>query len=756
MRALWLIRRVAWGGPSSVAPAVLLGVGMAAIVFLGLCSVSAEQVMTRQHDRETANTILVDAETARVVRGDLGVIAPVETNSRRWNGHEIRREYYAAGDSDLVAPGVPAMPRPGEFYASPDLIALLSTDPVVAALFEPYRLVGRIGPAGLVQPHELRAILGVGPDRNGLIKVEGFGGTPAGYQAFLVNGGNQPNVALNRSVTAYVLALVWIPAAFFVLIIARLAASRRRRRVTALHLIGCPRRRIRLLHLIEAACVCVPSAVLGCLAHWVATQHVSRVPGTSFGFFPADARLPLLAYLIVGAVGSLVVCLVVSGDRQTFERRRRARSRQRRRLRLGMSRLGVHALATGLLLLILPPVFSLEGAVVPLAMWTGLVLSGIGIAVAGPSVVMRALAGRVRQARATSLVGRRLASDRVTTTMRLASVMSVVIVLLLGSQSFATVLKGGSAEDWARRAERQGQVPLQVRNSGGLTLEAVDGVADARGVTELRQIKTTDGRLNVVFSSCARLAVLTGRPDTTDCSRGTGPHWLVRAPSHASNTPEETTLPSGGTIVLPAATTTLDLPGLPEAFTGALLLPVDRARTTRDPDGGDFYLIAPADEVNRVIASISALNPRAQIDLGTLDRQNPDTQQYPNQIEWLGVGAVLGLVIGFLSLLVVSLDEAQERSPRMRALRILGASRWQLLIAHLWSTAIPLVMVGGIAVVVGRLTTQGMRNIDDRAGVDPGLYALVTGAVVLGGVLVFLATWPAVTRPSRRAGSFSA
>ena len=125
---------------------------------------------------------------------------------------------------------------------------------------------------------------------------------------------------------------------------------------------------------------------------------------------------------------------------------------------------------------------------------------------------------------------------------------------------------------------------------------------------------------------------------------------------------------------------------------------------------------------------------------------------FPSEVQWLGVGAVVSLLIGFLSLL----GEAQERSPRMRAIRVLGASRSQLFTMHFWCVAVPLVLVGLATVVVGWLAAQAMRNIDDRADINPQLHGVLALAVVLGGLVVCLVSWRSVTRPSQRAGSFGA
>ena len=595
--ATWLVRKVALRS-SGAALSGLLALGMAALVLLGLTSVSAREVAVHQHERGTDIAVLVDPAQSTGNSDDLRIIDPRTTNARRWDGHEIRREYYNSGNSHLVAPGVPAMPGPGEFYASPDLVELMSSNPVIAALFTSERLVGEISPKGLVQPHELRAILGVNADRNLLTKVDGFGGTaPAGNKAE-----SDTQKVLDLSVTAYVLALVWIPAAFFVLIISRLAASHRRRRASALHLIGYPKWRIQLLHFVEAACICLPSTVIACLFHWAVARRATTLPGTTFGFYSSDAHLSLTTYLVVGTLLTLVVCCAVSNDRRPAWRMRRAHHHTHEQQHPnGLPRLGSAALASGFVLLALPSAVSLEGGLTPLALWAGIVLSAIGIAVAGPALVTRVLAVRIERSAASRLVGKRMASHRVTTALRLASVMSVIIVLLVGSQAFAALLNGGSAEDWSQRAEAQGQVPIVATDlSGALTLDEVSSVDILGGATELRSARADGEFVNVVFSSCERLHVLTGHSKDADCPVTNTPRWLRQAPATDIGPPvaDQLTLSSGERISTPPTTAALDVPGSPEAFVGALLLPPDLAPDTRQTDGAIFFLLAPAPDVS--------------------------------------------------------------------------------------------------------------------------------------------------------------
>jgi hypothetical protein len=484
----YLVRRVALRGRTMVPLAILLAVGTAITVFLALASASALHVVGRQDDRHVATTVRMDPSQSSGTADDLRIVDPRVTNRRRWSGYDIRREFYAAGGNAApIPPGVPRVPAAGEYFASPDLVELIRTNATVANLFGSQRLVGEIGSGGLVQPHELRAVVGVDSRSALLTRVDGFGGTAATNVSE-----DDSNPVLDASVGVYVLALVWLPAAFFVLIVAKLAAYRRRARAAALHLIGYPKWRIQVLHFAEAAVVCLPAAVLAYLAFARITSSATTLPGTSFGFYAADAHLSLGWCITIATSVLLVVCAVVSSDVRPLGRDER---RGERRGILRLFRPAVGCLVAGFVLLALPTVAPLGGPLTPVALWSGTFLSAVGIATAGPSLVTRLLARRVERAAAPALVGRRMAAYRVTTALRLASVMSVIVVLLLGSQAFAAVLNGGSAKDWDERVAGLGHVPVVATDlSGQLTLSHVVEASQADPAAELRTL-TTDTAL---------------------------------------------------------------------------------------------------------------------------------------------------------------------------------------------------------------------------------------------------------------------
>lgn len=119
----WLLWKVAWRRASgALGSAVVLAIGCLLLTPLALATIAAPHVLAVQRERA--------AELAP------RTVDPVLVPSRRWNGHSIGRTYYAAGTSTLVVPGVARMPKDEEYYASPDLSALVARDPVVAALFQ--------------------------------------------------------------------------------------------------------------------------------------------------------------------------------------------------------------------------------------------------------------------------------------------------------------------------------------------------------------------------------------------------------------------------------------------------------------------------------------------------------------------------------------------------------------------------------------------------------------------------------------------
>jgi len=735
---LWLVRHTVLGRHADGRLLAISAATALCLTLLALATAAAPAVAHRQTARLDAISPMVDRNAATDDDAVLRVLEPEITNIRRWNGRRVVRDFYVRGASDTVAPGLPRMPASDEYYASPDLAALVRQEPGIAALFGARRLVGTIDERGLAQPHELRAIVGAEPTDALMSEVKGFGGT----QPLAPEEQQQSRRRLNLAVAGFVVAMIWIPGVALLVILARLAASQRRRRTRSLRLIGLSRADTRLVHALEAAVVALPAAAVAGAVWLVLADRASRLPGTDIGFFPEDLRLPWLAFVITMLVPPVVVCGVaawaVDSDGGIGLAATPA-SRPR------VPRVGLSLLAAGGGLLVAAPVVEPAlGFLAAASLWLGCALVASGLALAGPTLVarlMRTLAGRARSG--ARLLGSRLSSSRLSTSLRLGSLLSVLVILLLGGNAFASVLNGGRQQDWNGLLADQAAVPVVATDLvGELSLPDLrQAVPQATAVQQtVGSFRST--RVDVVVASCADLGALVGR-SPTGCT-GT-PQWLGR-PARGVAGDGRLSLPDGTTVPIPAPEDVTTIVGAPSSFAGSLLVPLSAAPAAFPGNGSVFFLLADRESLMVTLASISGVAPLTQIDLGELDRHNPDTQEYPAQIGLLALGAGVGLGIGAVGLVAAATGEVRERRVRMRPLRILGGSRSQFFSAHMWATSAPLAILGLMATAAGALVVAAMHGFDERAAVAPSLVLYTMVASLLTSVTVGIAT--ASTAPS--------
>lgn len=682
---------------------ILLALGMVAMTVLALASVGVPRVIHAQHDRQQHISAVVDPSGSAKDPRRLRMVDPVAADGRRWDGFEIARSYYVRGRSSLVAPGLTRMPSAGDYYASPALADLIRENPTVAGLFAGRRQAGLIGSSGLVQPHELRAVEGIGPDVPLLLDVERFG-TPSEA------GGAQPeNMTLDVVVAIFVVALVWLPALAFLVVILRLSSRQAAARARSLRLVGLSMRATTAVSSLELMRTCAPAVVLGCLLHDAISRHVTRVPFTALGFDSADAETGLVTCVEVGSsLLALVVAISTISLRGALTSGRLSTPVP---LRIPRSRTGAGMLAGGAFLLAAMPVLiDVFGTSAALLLWLGCILVALGIALAGPAVISNVLR-RIGtwSSSATALAGSRLASTE-SASLRLGSMFSLLIVLLLGSLSFMSILNGGNAQDWDARVRGMRTAPVVVNDLlGELRLATLDTISPGSGAVQLKTLKEGGRDVRTVFGDCSDLEELTGHRGSS-CQLG--PDGVVRGA------------------------------GLPGELDGARMLPGRLAPTRSDGTGSYFYLVAPAQDLRVTLSRITSAAPSAQLDLGDLDRHNPDTQRFPFQLQWLQIGTLCGLVLGGLALTAVAVGETRERRDRMRGLRMLGARQGQMLATHLWATSAPIMGIGWLATIAGWLVSRAMSAVDDRAGLDGGAVWSAAATVMIAGLFIGLVTCP--------------
>ncbi|MGL5825050.1 MAG: hypothetical protein ACRCYU_09575 [Nocardioides sp.] len=746
---IWLAWRVTMRRRNLPLAAVIT-VGITLLTLLALATAMVPGAAKREQSRLQAITPIVnqgdggkDSVTARIVD-------PRLTNTRRWQGNQIIRYYYASANSASAGPGprvpgIPKVPDVGQFYASPALISLIQREEDIAALFTGRKLAGVIGGAGLGHPHELRAIVGVPADSYLLQEVTGYGRSPGQI--------SQEEVAGNRTVNTVVATfggiLIWLPAIWFLQILARLANAQRMRRTRALRALGLSRAGVRTLHWLELGVLCVLAIVIGAATYAWVVRHLTRIPGTSIGFCSGDLQLAL--WLLIGClIGPTVGALVVTSVAVDSVGGRSSATVSS--LRTRATELGLVALTLGLVLLFVAP-HGPRGVVAALALWMGCALVAAGLGLAGPWLVIAIFTHWVRRARSAGrVVGMKLAISNSPTSLRLSSLLGIMILLLLGFQAFINILNGGSSADWQARLAAVPQVPAVANLAGDLSLAELQ--ARTPGVTSVmqRQITTeSKERLRIVYADCQDLRNL-----TNTVIRGcTGqPQWL-NAPTAIAGNDDQVMLARGREVRLPGTTDVAVAPGAPARFAGSLLVPAGWAPEQPDRRGSDFFLVVENTRLANTLATIAGAAPTTQFDLGPLDRHNPDTQEFRGQMQWLTMGALAGIGLVALSLATTAIGETTERSVRLRSLRLLGAGRWELGMAHTWSTAVPLVLLGWTATALGWFVAAAMQNFDDRADLDAAWIgrALLVSVLVAG--LVALTTWPGVTKTAAGSGGLT-
>ncbi len=164
-----------------------------------------------------------------------------------------RVDVAATGPGAPVPPGLPHLPGPGQFYASPALAQLLRSTPA-AELGDrfPGRQIGTIGPSALPAPNSLIIVIGYQPAQlshaPGAEQVTSIATTPGGNG---VAGYDPTTLVAILAVAALALLL---PVLIFIATATRLAAARREQRFAAMRLVGATPRQVSALSAVEACC----------------------------------------------------------------------------------------------------------------------------------------------------------------------------------------------------------------------------------------------------------------------------------------------------------------------------------------------------------------------------------------------------------------------------------------------------------------------------------------------------------------------
>ena len=280
-----------------IAAAVALGVGLLLVAVAGLNAVDAKNL----------RDAWLNSGTEAAARSGTATGAPLWWVVREdyYDGRAVGRvDLAATGPDSPVPPGIPRLPGPGEFYASPALAELLrTTPPAELAHRYPGHQVGVIGPAALPAPNSLVIIIGGTPEQvahlPGAKRIDHLMTTSPSRCDGCVVGYDAEAIDLILSVVAGALLF---PVLIFIGTASRLAAARREQRFAAMRLVGATPRQVTTIATVESTVAAVAGTAIGfglfsALRHWLA-----GIPFTGEPFYPDDLSLTVVDILVVARV----------------------------------------------------------------------------------------------------------------------------------------------------------------------------------------------------------------------------------------------------------------------------------------------------------------------------------------------------------------------------------------------------------------------------------------------------------------------
>ncbi len=292
------VRLAVAGGREAVTRLVVIAVAVALGVGLLLATVAGINGVTNQNARyawlNTATAAPAGPSTVDPLWWHLG--------GDYYDGRTIGRvEVAATGPDSPVPPGIPRLPGPGEYYASPEMARLIATTPAnqLGDRF-PGHQVGTIGPSALPAPNSLIVIIGYDPARlsqvDGAKRVTAIATTAPTHCTECVVGVRSAGIDLILGVVA---GAFLFPVLIFIGAATRLSAARREQRFAAMRLVGASPRQISVLSTVESTVAAVAGTVVGFGLFYALRDPLAAIPFTGAPFFPADLSLNALDIVLV-------------------------------------------------------------------------------------------------------------------------------------------------------------------------------------------------------------------------------------------------------------------------------------------------------------------------------------------------------------------------------------------------------------------------------------------------------------------------
>jgi hypothetical protein len=387
-----------------IAAAVALGVGLLLATVAGINAVNAQNArygwLNSGMGQDSAPT-----GTWWLLREDY------------FHGQGIARVDVAGSGADSpVPPGIPRLPGPGEFYASPELAKLIAATPAgqLGDRFAGHQ-IGVIGAAALPAPNSLVAVVGHDPGQLaqmfGAKRVAHIETRSPDHCDDCVVGVRADGMQLVLGVVAGALLF---PVLIFIGTATRLAAARRELRFAAMRLVGATPRQISVISAAESTAAAIAGTAVGFLLFLLLRRPLAAIPFTGAPFYPADLSLGALDVVLValGVPAGAAVAARLALRRVRISPlgvTRRVTPRPPRAYRLILIFLGIAELAY-----FLQPGTHPRSSIGQVAVYlAGFLMIMVGLVLAGPWLTMvgsRFMARRASRP-ATLIAARRLADN---------------------------------------------------------------------------------------------------------------------------------------------------------------------------------------------------------------------------------------------------------------------------------------------------------------------------------------------------------
>ena len=644
----------------------------------------------------------------------------------------------AAGPGAPIPPGMSRLPGPGQYFASPELVSLLRSQPADELRDRyPGRLVGTIGSAGLPSPNSLIIVIGhsVGQLSKQPAAIE-IGAIHRG----LANCYGCQSVVGSGPVLEFILvggavALV-LPILILIATASRLSAVRREERFASMRLVGATPRQISTISAVEAVIAALAGVVLGFGLFFAVRPLLYHVPITGAPLAQGDLSLHAVDILI--AVVGVPIAAVVSA-RLALRRVQISPLGVTRRVRKrppGIAR--IVPLLAGIAFLAYFDAAGKPGAIGSqlLELLVGFALLIVGLVLAGPwftTAGSRIMAKRASRP-ATLIAGRHLL-DNPKAAFRFVSGLVIALFVAsaaIGALSSVTQVTGGGSANASLStladpfctysttdcptASVVASVPPSVLNE----LRATPGVQGVAVVHEAPN-QTQEGRSFGVVA-CDELAKTPaiGRcaPRATVASVG---YFLSKVLGHTAN----------------ASTTTW--PSWNLSATQLASLPVSAVVVATNGSSG---------AIERVRTELERAFPLQGTPV-TVEALGPSTARLLTMIQAMtDVIIVASLIIAACSLAVNIAAGLTERRRPFSLLRLTGVPRKLLHRVVTLESALPLLLVAAVSIVVGLLAAA--LYLHSQVGLAFSLPGFSYWTTVIGGLAasmaIIAATFPILDR----------